>query len=179
MNDDVCIGIDVREGGQSERALIEALYPKAFPDEDLLPLVRDLLGEDAGVLSLVGLAGEALAGHVLFTTCGIVGRADSVALLGPLAVDPDRQRRGIGSALIRAGLRHLEDTSTIRVCVLGDPAYYGRFGFQAEDDVTPPYPLPNEWCGAWQSLDLDRSKPPLRGRLAVPKPWRPHALWAP
>lgn len=169
--------IEVRESQPSDLAAIETLYPDAFPDEDLLPVVRDLLKEDAIVLSLVAMADGALAGHVVFTECGLAGRPDKVALLGPLAVASARQRRGIGSALVRAGLQHLEAAGTSQVYVLGDPAYYGRFGFESDDGVAPPYPLPEEWQGAWQSLGLGGNKPPLQGELSVPRPWRQAALW--
>jgi len=171
--------IGIRKSQPNDIPLIEKLYPNAFPDEDLLPLVRELLGEEAIVLSLVGIADKALMGHAILTTCGIVGRTDKVALLGPLAIAPTWQRRGIGSAIVRAGLRQLQDGGTIQVYVLGDPAYYRRFGFAPDDGVTPPYPLPEEWRGAWQSLSLRGSKPPLRGTLSVPQPWRQHALWVP
>ena len=171
--------VEIRESLPGDLALIEALYPQAFPDEDLLPLVRELLREDAIVLSLVGVADKALAGHVIFTTCGIAGGTEKVALLGPLAVAPARQGQGIGSALVRTGLRRLERAGTSRVYLLGDPAYYGRFGFEPDDKVVPPYPLPEEWQGAWQSLSLRDSEPPLRGRLSLPQPWRQPALWAP
>ena len=171
--------IDIRESLPRDIASIEKLYPDAFPDEDLLPLVGELLREEQVVLSLVATADRALAGHVIFTTCAIVGTTDSVALLGPLAVAPARQRQGIGSALVRAGFRRLENAGTSQVYVLGDPAYYRRFGFEPDDDVTPPYPLPEEWHGAWQSLSLGGNKPSLHGKLSVPQPWRQHALWAP
>ena len=171
--------IEIRECLPSDIASIEKLYPDAFPDEDLLPLVRELLGEEPIVLSLVGIVDRALVGHVIFTTCSIVGRTDNVALLGPLAIAPAWQRQGIGSAIVRAGLRLLENAGTNQVYVLGDPAYYRRFGFEPDDRVTPPYHLPEEWRGAWQSLNLCSDKPPLYGKLSVPHPWRKQALWAP
>ena len=171
--------IEIRESRPSDLAAIETLYPDAFPDEDLLPLVRDLLKEEAIVLSLVGLAEGALAGHVVFTDCGLAGRPDKAALLGPLAVSSARQRQGIGSALVRAGLQRLEAAGTHQVFVLGDPAYYRRFGFAPDDGVAPPYPLPEEWRGAWQSLSLGAGKALLQGALSVPQPWRRRALWAP
>lgn len=178
-NEDMIDKSEIRESLPNDVTLIEELYPKAFPDEDLLPLVRELLREDSVVLSLVGISDRALVGHAMFTICSIAGRRDKVALLGPLAVAPDRQRQGIGSAIVCAGLRRLEDAGTRQVYVLGDPAYYGRFGFEPDHGVLPPYPLPKEWQGAWQSLGLRDSGPPLCGKLSVPQSWRRPDLWAP
>jgi putative acetyltransferase len=171
--------IEIRESLPSDIASIEKLYPDAFPDEDLLPLVRELLQETPIALSIVGIIGTSLVGHVIFTTCGIAGYTDKVALLGPLAVVTAWQRQGFGSAIVRAGLQQLENTGVIQVYVLGDPTYYGRLGFVPEVGVTPPYPLPEEWRGAWQSIKLRSAEPPARGKLSVPQPWLQPALWAP
>ena len=171
--------VDIREARPTDAPAIEALYPRTFPDEDLLPLVRDLENERTGVISLVALSGNALVAHVAFTTCGIDRSADSVALLAPLAVAPDRQRQGVGSALVRDGLRRLKDAGMTHVFTLGDPAYYSRFGFKPDNDVAPPYPLPEEWRSAWQSLNLSDDRPPQRGTLSVPPAWRRKELWAP
>lgn len=171
--------IKVRESLPSDIASIETLYPDAFPDEDLLPLVRELLSTEPIVLSLVGFADRALVGHVIFTTCSIAGRTDKVALLGPLAVAPNRQRQGIGGALVREGFRRLKSDGVTQVYVLGDPEYYGRFGFEPANGVTPPFPLPEEWSRAWQSVCLYGIKPPLQGALSVPRPWMQSMLWAP
>lgn len=170
---------EIRENRPGDWAALETLYPAAFPDEDLLPLVKDLLLETSGVLSLVAIIDTSLAGHVIFTTCGIAGTTEALALLGPLAVSPARQRQGIGSALVRTGLRRLEKTGVTQVCVLGDPGWYGRFGFVPETGVTPPCPLPQEWRGAWQSIRFPGSEPPHPGRLTVPPPWQQPALWGP
>jgi putative acetyltransferase len=168
---------DIRESVSDDGPAIEKLYPAAFPEEDLLPLVRQLLREDTGVLSLVAIAGDDHAGHIIFTICGIDDKPDRVALLGPLAVAPARQRQGVGSALIGAGLQRLKGAGISRVYVLGDPAYYGRFGFEPEEAVMPPYPMPVEWQGAWQSLCPQGDTPPLTGTLSVPPPWRQRTLW--
>lgn len=170
--------MEIRESEAADRAAIEGLYPDAFPDEDLLPLIRGLLSDPA-TLSLVAVAEGSLVGHVVFTSCGLDGASGGAALLGPLAVAPAWQRRGVGSALVRGGLERLARLGTTLVCVLGDPAYYGRFGFRREARVEPPYRLPEAWRDAWQSLALGGAAAPGAGRLVVPRPWRRRALWAP
>ena len=65
------------------------------------------------------------------------------------------------------------------VYVLGDPNYYGRSGFLAEIEVSPPYPLPAEWDGAWQSIRLGDAEPPPEGTLQAPAPWTKPELWLP
>jgi putative acetyltransferase len=172
-------GLEIRGSELSDRETIESLYPAAFPDEDLLPIVRDLLAETDGVVSLVATSDSQVAGHVIFTRCGVDGTALKAALLAPLAVAPAWQRRGIGSALVRAGVEKLEDAGTDIVLVLGDPAYYARFGFATETLVEPPYRLPAEWAEAWQSLVLSEAAARRAGVLTVPAPWRKPALWAP
>lgn len=171
--------LEIRESGPGDLTAIEVLYPDAFPDEDLLPVVRELLQETAVCLSLVGITGSSVVAHAVFTTCAVNGSSGAVALLGPLAVAPALQRRGIGRAIVDAGLGRLENAGMTCVYVLGDPAYYGRLGFVSETDVAPPYPLPAGWRGAWQSIGLGGAERPSRGTLTVPRPWRQPALWAP
>lgn len=170
--------LEIREGRPGDEAAIEALYPDAFPDEDLLPLVKDLLQMEPAALSLVGVIGSSLVGHVVFTRCRVGESNENVDLLAPLAVAPAFQKQGVGSALVRAGLDQQARAGAAWVYVLGDPNYYKRFGFLPETAVTPPYPLPDEWLGAWQSIALAKAAPPPRGKLSVPRPWRRPALWA-
>ena len=172
-------GIEIRESLPTDGKALEDLYPAAFPDEDLLPLLRELLSEKDNVFSLVAVSEGMLVGHIVFTTCGIAGRREKVGLLGPLAVSPAVQRQGIGRTLIQVGLKRMQSEGATQVHVLGDPAYYGRFGFEPDSGVTPPYDLPPEWQTAWQSISLRSGKPRLVGMLSVPKPWRQAALWAP
>ena len=171
--------LDIRASVAGDRAALESLYPRAFPDEDLLALLRDLLRDSENVVSLVATDETQLVGHIVFTHCGVAGSGARAALLGPLAVAPDRQRQGVGSRLVRAGLRHLVDADVELVLVLGDPAYYGRLGFGPEALVEPPYELPVEWSGAWQSQYLTSGSGPYVGKLIVPGLWRRPELWAP
>ena len=172
-------GLEIRDSSLADRAAIESLYPKAFPDEDLLPLVRDLLADEAVTTSLVGVIDSRIVGHAIFTKCAVNGESGNASLLGPLAVTPARHGQGIGSALVRAGLQKLQDNNVSVVCVLGDPAFYGRLGFLPATSIRPPYALPEEYNGAWQSLDLGGAGLANSGKLSVPKQWQQPSLWIP
>ena len=171
--------IEIRDSADADVPLIEALYPAAFPDEDLLPVLRALLNEPSLIISLVAVVADELAGHILFTKCAVTNDAHAAALLAPLAVVPAKQRQGVGSALVRNGLERLRQTGFEFVLVLGDPNYYSRFGFAQENAVTPPYPIPAEWAAAWQSLNLTATEQRFSGTLKVPPQWMQPALWAP
>jgi len=171
--------LEIRESTPSELGAIESLYPEAFPDEDLIPLVRDLLADVAVGVSLVGAIDSRIVAHAIFTKCGVVGSNVDAALLGPLAVAPAWHRRGFGSAIVRAGLQRLQEMDIRLVCVLGDPAYYERLGFRPESLVEPPFRLPPEWDGAWQSQTVGDMTMPVSGKLSVPQQWLQPALWAP
>ena len=175
MGDD----IDIRRSVAADESALAHLYPDAFPDEDLLPLVRALLRDEASLLSLVAVKDRAVVGHVLFTQGNIDPAGERAALLGPLAVATRVQRRGIGGALIRAGLRELAPAGVRRVLVLGDPAYYGRFGFSVDHAVEPPCPIPQEWREAWRSIELTGGPGGAQGRLVLPEHWMRPALWQP
>lgn len=94
----------------------------------------DALRQDGDVLSSLVAQEEngAIVGHVLFSRLGIEGNPQlRAAALAPMAVRPDRQRRGIGGALIRTGLEHCRRLDLDAVVVLGHTTYYPRFGFSA------------------------------------------------
>ena len=172
--------IEIRAARTSDLDSLLQLYPDAFPEEDLLSLVEDLhrSREDA-VISLVAIAGHRLVGHIAFTLGGIDGGPANMALLAPLAVASAMQKQGFGKALVAEGLGRLKARSVARVLVLGDPRYYGRFGFETEKRIEPPYPLPAEWQDAWQSLILEETRPARGGALKLPAFWMRPALWAP
>jgi len=171
--------IKIRQSAAEEAAGIVSIYPTIFPEEDLQPLVRDLLHEGKDVLSLVAVAGDEIIGHEVLTLCALEGSAEHIGLLGPLGVLPNRQGQGIGSALIQAGFEAMKQRGISKVCVLGDPDFYGRYWFEAETSIKPPYDLPAEWDGAWQSVLLDDNAAPIASTLTPPKPWQNKALWLP
>ena len=94
----------------------------------------------AGALSVSLVADEAgeVVGHVALSPVVVDGRDAGWFGLGPLAVRPDRQRRGIGQRLVQAGLDRLRGQGARGVVVLGEPAYYRRFGFRADPGLRLP-----------------------------------------
>lgn len=90
--------------------------------------------------------------------------------LAPLAVRPDHQRRGVGSALMHAVLGAADALDEPLVALLGDPGYYSRFGFRPSTDyqVTPPVP---HWQHHFQVRSLAACKPSLRGPFTYPEPF--------
>lgn len=169
----------IRTAESDDLPAILALYPRAFAEEDLRPVVEALAKLPDGVLSLVEQADGGLAGHVMFTTCAAGQGGPAVGLLAPLCVAPERQRQGIGGQLVREGFARLAADGVAYVLVLGDPDYYGRFGFLQERRIGTPYELPPEWSPGWQGQSLIEGFIPPVSTLDVPAPWRQPSLWLP
>jgi putative acetyltransferase len=91
-------------------------------------------------LSLVAEVDGRIDGHVMLSYVQLEGASRRVLELGPMSVEPERQRTGIGSALVREALRRAEPRDEPLVLVLGHPSYYPRFGFRpaAELGIHPP-----------------------------------------
>lgn len=121
----------VRPERPEDAPAIHALVSDAFGQTPEADLVDRLRGEGDLVCSLVTEDGGVLTGHVAFSRVWIEQGASRLAgvSLAPVAVSPAHQRRGAGSALIRAGHARLRDAGERIVFVYGDPAYYQRFGF--------------------------------------------------
>lgn len=124
-----------------DEAAIRAVHERAFgrPEEAaVVDALRALDGFEPS-LSLVAADGGRILGHVLFTELAIDGK--KALVLAPLAVEPAHHRRGIGGALVRAGLAAAERVGYPAVLVLGDTAYYPRFGFEpaAPHGIRSPY----------------------------------------
>ncbi len=93
-------------------------------------------------LALVAEDDSGLVGHVMLSWVGLVGAAsDRILMLTPMSVRPDRQRRGVGTALIEDVLARAERLGEPAVMVVGVPAYYPRFGFERASALgfTPPH----------------------------------------
>ncbi|MEO1703107.1 MAG: N-acetyltransferase [Pseudomonadota bacterium] len=169
--------VQIRAFGEADLDELERLYPAAFPQEELRPLVRELSDASEDVVAWVAELKGTVMGHIAFARCA-VGNLPNVYLLGPLAVTPQHQRKGVGKALIAFGLADLRERNASHVYVLGDPNYYGRHGFKSERTVSPPFELPAQWDGAWQSIALSGDVAASKGTLLVPPVWEKPELWS-
>jgi putative acetyltransferase len=103
----------------------------AFGQPAEADLVDALRSGGAATVSLVAEVKGQIVGHILFSPVTVEGADDLKAVgLGPMAVLPEHQRRGIGSLLIRKGLEYCRKAGIQAVVVLGHPDYYPRFGFR-------------------------------------------------
>ncbi|MFN6527721.1 N-acetyltransferase [Nostoc sp. ChiSLP03a] len=122
----------------------------AFGQENEAKLIEKIRYSDRYIseLSLVAEVENVVAAHILFSYIDLVGEETLQVLgLAPLAVHPQFQRQGIGSALIKAGLEIAELKKESIVIVLGHPHFYTRFGFQSSVvyEIESPFPVPEEF----------------------------------
>jgi putative acetyltransferase len=129
--------MQIREESPEDVAGIRRVNEQAFGGDTEASLVDALRSSDGSILSLVAIDGGEVVGHLLFSP--VVVRADEETFeavgLGPMAVRPELQRRGIGSMLVRDGLDRLRQAGHEVVVVLGHAEYYPRFGFRRASEL--------------------------------------------
>ncbi len=128
------------------RSLVTAAFRRTS-EADLIEAIRvspNFIPE----LSLIAAEEGNVLGHILFSPIVIESQGGTVPALAlaPLAVTPPRQHQGIGTQLVQAGLSKCRELDHGIVVVLGEPHYYGRFGFQTASQfgVQPPFPVPEQ-----------------------------------
>jgi putative acetyltransferase len=167
----------VRDFCQSDRDGIDKLLCAAFGGTAEASLVVDLRHSRCVLAELVAGLSDAdhpmtmIVGHVLFSRVVIHVNARQIPAvsLAPLAVSESYRRQGIGAELVGRGLSQLRSTGERIVFVLGEPAYYGRFGFSAA--AAAGFECIYS-CDAFQSLDLDPTAAPITsGRVVYAPPF--------
>jgi putative acetyltransferase len=143
-------------GSPVEARLVEAIRASPFYVPDLA-----LVADDGGVV----------VGHVMISGATLIhdGTERAIAMLSPLAVAPERQREGIGSALVREVTTLADVRGEPLVILEGNPLYYGRLGFEHAAPLGIEIPIPS-WAPseAGQVMRLSGYAPSLRGRVQYP-----------
>ncbi|MEO3428191.1 N-acetyltransferase [Pelagibius sp. CAU 1746] len=145
----------LRETTEADLPAIQQVHRQAFGQEEEAALTGAILADPTAepVLSLLAEEDGEVLGHVLFSGARLSDPQSGrrAAILAPLAVAPGAQGKGTGGALVRSGLERLREAGVTLVFVLGDPAYYNRFGFApaTPQGLTAPYSLPKAYAEAW------------------------------
>jgi putative acetyltransferase len=153
------MSINIREERSEDAPAIRRVHIEAFGRPLEANLVEVLRNNGGVQLSLVAIYDGQIAGHILYSpvTAGPSEKRIAGAGLGPMAVLPEYQRRGIGTKLIKFGTMRLNLSGCPFIVVLGHADYYPRFGFRPASD----YGLKCEWSvsdDTFMALILNESK---------------------
>jgi predicted N-acetyltransferase YhbS len=166
--------VRIRPERPADTHLIRALNAAAFGSPEEARIVEQVRGTDRWIDggSLVAETPDGtMVGHLLLSEGDLERDGHSqpirIWLLGPVAVAPDWQRRGIGSALMRAAIWLARERGQPLICLLGHAGYYPRFGFEPARalGLQPPADWPDDH---WLALRLPGWTPELRGRVRYP-----------
>jgi putative acetyltransferase len=163
--------MDIKPATKVDLPALIRLHDAAFGSAFEGRLVADLMAAELAAISLAAYRTGEIAGHILFSPLLVeVGDDTVLALaLAPLAVDPAHQRKGLGHALVEAGLRQARTQGWEAIVVLGHPEYYRRFGFSAAplQGFRAPFEGP-----AFMALELRSGTLSDRnGRIIYPEPF--------
>ena len=127
--------VRIRRQTAEETSAVLEVEREAFERPEEAQLVERLLADVPEVISIVAILDGSVVGHVLFSPAYLKSHAATVQIgaLGPVAVQKDVRRCGVGARLIEFGLGECWNAGWPAVIVLGAPAYYSRFGFARAD----------------------------------------------
>jgi putative acetyltransferase len=144
----------IRAEKESDRNVVYTVNVSAFETPSEANLVDALREQASPVVSLVAESGGKVIGHIMFSPVSLPGHLNVKLMgLGPMAVAPEHQRNGVGSALVRAGLEQCTELGFSAVVVLGHPEYYPRFGFSPSSrfGIDSEYEVPED---AFMAIEL-------------------------
>jgi putative acetyltransferase len=160
----------IRAEKEADYAAIRQINDEAFGETlegDLVDLIR---ASDRFVpeLSLVAESEGLSLGHVILSYVDIEPGSHRVLQVGPLAVLPAHQRRGVGTALMQEAIRLADSRGEPLLLIEGDPRYYGRFGFKRADESGIEAPDGAHGPQYFMMRPLSAYDPALRGRAVYP-----------
>ena len=152
--------LTIRPEKPADHAQIAVLTDAAFAevehsDGSEVRIVNQLRSDGVLTLSLVAEDGERIIGHVAVSPVTISDGSAGWYGLGPISVLPAHQREGVGLRLMQRAIADMREMGARGIVLLGEPAYYSRFGFEHDPQLTYPGP-PAEY---FQRLVLDGDAP--------------------
>jgi putative acetyltransferase len=160
----------VRAETPDDHDTIRRIVDEAFGDTITSKIVDGIRASDRFVpeLSLLAVSEGQSQGHVISSYVDVVPGTSRVLQVGPLAVVPSHQRRGIGSALMQETIRIADERGEPLLLIEGSPKYYGRFGFTRADAVGIEPPPEAHGPQYFMIRPLGAYDPTLRGRAVYP-----------
>ena len=124
--------IEIREEKKEDYDAVQTVNDRAFGTPEEGRIVNKLRKICPGTLSLVAVSDEKIVGHIFFSPVMIDHQDTQVVGMGlaPMAVLPEFQNQGIGSSLVKEGLKRIKKTECPFIIVVGHIQYYPRFGFE-------------------------------------------------
>jgi putative acetyltransferase len=173
--------VSIRLEAPGDEPGVRRVHLAAFTGPEEADIVDRIRREaPAGWHSLVAVHADGLiVGHVLLSPCPVEDedgeRAGEVLALGPIAVLPEVQLRGVGSALMTAAISLAVARAVPAIVLLGHPSYYPRFGFGSARDVGLEAPATAWPDSAWMARRLPAWTDSCRGTVRYPEAFEPFA----
>ncbi|MBV6625995.1 MAG: N-acetyltransferase [Rivularia sp. (in: Bacteria)] len=162
--------MNIRSETPTDYLAIAQIYKLAFGREEEGHLIEKIRSSQYYIpeLTLIAEVNSSVIAHVMFSYINLVGKETFQVLgLAPVAVHPDFQNQGIGSALINAALDKANQLGESLIIVLGNPHFYSRFGFKPSVDfeIESPFPVPED---AFMVKPLTNYHASYKGKVIYP-----------
>lgn len=160
----------IRQERPDDAEAVFAVIEAAFGDRSVAEFAERIRESGGHVPELAFVAEEdgELVGHTMLSYVGVKGHERELLILTPMSVRPDRQRTGIGRALVQAALADADGRNEPLVLCEGVPAYYPLFGFRSATELGLERPDERIPDAAWLAAPLRAYDPALKGRVVYP-----------
>ena len=164
------MSLSIRRERPEDAAEIGRVIDGAFGDTETSAFTEALRAWEGYVpeLTFVGEEGGEILGFTMLSYVALEGHQRRLLILTPMAVRPDRQREGIGAAIVRAALVAADERGEPLVLCEGVPDYYPQFGFESASGLGLERPDERIPESAWMAARLGAYDPAIRGRVVYP-----------